>query len=223
MEVMKISPRTQAVMLLVSALLGVAAGILLDLIFLLRAGSYRVGGANKSRLYRHSFPLIGQIKERGRAYKYFTLPLAFAADLLLPLLWAAAQMCVFYAVDDGIFRLSGILASFLGTFAWRKTLGRPFRVFGEFLIFAVRVALEYLFYPMAVMLRIVTGTVKKSAKLFASFLRERRIKKYNVREWRRMNDFASDGFGIIGTQLPSRSEKNKKSQRIRSDHSVKTE
>lgn len=205
MEVMKISPRTQAVMLLASALLGMAAGIMLDLIFLLRAACRRGCELGKTAaLYRHSFPLIGAIGERRGVVRRCILPIAFLADLLLPPAWAAAQMCVFYAVDDGVFRLSGILASLFGAFAWRGTLGRPTRACGELLIFAVRVAVAYLFYPLCMILRWSRRMIEQCAARIAGCMRERGIKKYSAREWRRMQDMAADGFGLLDTRAPKK-------------------
>lgn len=209
MEVMKISPRTQALMLLASALLGVAAGVMFDIVFLLR-GTCRGGSEKTARYYRHSFPVIGQIKEHG-AVGRFLLPMAHIADFLLPPAWAAAQMCVFYAIDDGVFRLSGILASLIGAFLWRKMFGRPFRACCGFLIFAVRVALAYLFYPFVFTARSAIAAAGGSASRLAAFLRERRIKKYSAAEWQRMSDLADDGFGLLGgdKRAPTRRSGNR--------------
>lgn len=205
MDVMKISPRTQACMLLASALLGVAAGIILDLIFLLRAACRRGGEVGKTAaLYRRSFPLIGVIGERRGVARRCILPIAFLADLSLPLAWAAAQMCVFYAVDDGVFRLGGILASLFGALAWRKTLGRLTRACGELLIFAVRVAVAYLFYPLCRILRWSRRMIERCTALIARCVRERGIKKYSAREWRRMQNMAADGFGLLDTRQPKK-------------------
>lgn len=196
MEVMKISPRTQALMLLASALLGVAAGVMFDLVFLLR-GTCRGGNKKTARYYRHSFPLIGQIDEHGIG-GFLALPLSHFADILLPPAWAAAQMCVFYAIDDGIFRLGGIFAGLIGALVWRKTLGRPLRACGEFLIFALRVALAYIMFPFVFIVRSVLAALGGIARRLTFVLRERRIKKYSANEWRSRAELADNGFGLIG-------------------------
>lgn len=205
----------QAIMLLASALTGVAAGLVFDLIGVFYR-SLGVGG--RPPYYERMLPLIGTVGQRAGLGGRVANALLACADLLFPLAWAAAQLCVFFAVDDGIFRLSGLLAGGLGFLLWRKTLGVLFRACGGFIVYGARVAAAYICFPFVFSARAVGGMLRRAASAVIRARRERRIAAYDARERKRLLTLAGAGFdaaGAFGSPANDTKEGNVKNEQRR--------
>lgn len=192
---MEISPRAQALMLLASALAGVAAGAVFDLIGVFYR-SLGVGG--KPSYYARRLPLVGVIGQNDRFYTVVTNAVLFCADILFPLAWAAAQLCVFFVADDGIFRISGLLAGAVGFFVWRKTLGVLFRASGSFIVYILRVIAAYICFPAAFLRRAVLRVLRRTVSAALRACRERTVAKQDAAERERLLTLAGAGFDMAG-------------------------
>ena len=194
MEVMEISPAAQAEMLLVSAVVGAVAGVVFDLLRVFRTAA--VGGYERPAYYERALPLVGVLNEGVLRRRAAGVLLALA-DIIFPVAWAAAMLCVFFVADDGIFRLSGLIAGALGFMLWRKTLGRPFRACGNIIVYAIR-AVAYICFPAVFAMRLIFRGVKAAATALSRLLRERKIRKFDARERERLMRLAAEGFGAGG-------------------------
>lgn len=203
MEVMEISPRTQALMLLLSAAVGAAAGLVFDLITVF----YRsTGGGGTPRYYEKALSLIGVVGRTGRVHRAVMSVLLGAADVLFPVAWVIAEMCVFYAVDDGIFRLSGLLAGFSGFYIWRKTVGVPFRACGSFIVYVLRAAVSYICFPVVFAVRMTACGFGRAASAISRTVAERRIARYDVRARAGLLQLAGEGFAASDELAVNRSK-----------------
>ena len=195
MEVMEISPAAQAEMLLVSAVVGAVAGVVFDLLRVFRTAA--VDGYERPAYYERALPLVGVLNEGVLRRRAAGVLLALA-DIIFPVAWAAAMLCVFFVADDGIFRLSGLIAGALGFMLWRKTLGRPFRACGNIIVYAIRAAVAYICFPAVFAMRLIFRGVKAAATALSRLLRERKIRKFDARERERLMRLAAEGFGAGG-------------------------
>ena len=94
---MQISPRAQALMLAVSAAVGVAAGSIFDLIGVF----YRSLGVGRVPAYYDSvLPLVGAVGRRGKVGGVAASVVLWCVDMLFPVAWASAQLCVFCCLCD---------------------------------------------------------------------------------------------------------------------------
>ncbi len=193
MDVMQISPRAQALMLAVSAAVGVAAGSIFDLIGVF----YRSLGVGRvPAYYDRVLPLVGAVGRRGKVGGVAASVVLWCVDMLFPVAWASAQLCVFFATDDGVFRLSGLAAGALGFVLWRKTLGVPFRACGSFVVYVIRAAVAYICFPAVFAARGIYSGIGRVLRAVSHARSERRIKKYNARERVRIISLAGAGFGM---------------------------
>ena len=189
---MEISPRTQALMLLLSAAVGAAAGLVFDLITVF----YRsMGGGGTPQYYEKALPLIGVVGRTGRVHR-----------AVMSVLLGAADMCVFYAVDDGIFRLSGLLAGFSGFYIWRKTVGVPFRACGSFIVYVLRAAVSYICFPVVFAVRMTACGFGRAASAISRAVAERRIARYDVRARAGLLQLAGEGFAASDELAVNRSK-----------------
>lgn len=191
---MRISPQTQALMLLASALVGVAAGMVFDLLGVFASASAR--GNKRAGFYDTKLPLIGKLGKTSGVARVLAAVLLTLADILFPICWAAAVLCVFYAFDDGIFRIFGIICGFVGFFVWRRTLGVPFRALGEFIAYAFRAANAYICLPF----KLLAGCLKMALGYSFGVCRRafvvQRLKSCDRRERARVTTLADSGFGF---------------------------
>ncbi len=204
MEVMEISPRAQAQMLLMAAIVGVAAGMVFDLLGVFR--STLGGGGARPDYYDRALPLIGPLRD-GALRRVTSVFLLTAADILFPIAWAAAMLCVFFIADDGIFRISGILSGAAGFVLWRKTIGIPFRACGSFIVYILRAAAAYACFPAVFAARMLRRAVKKVSAVVARAAFERKIRRYDARERERLYRSAENGFDLMNNLGSSDSKK----------------
>ena len=186
---MQISPRAQALMLAVSAAVGVAAGSIFDLIGVF----YRSLGVGRVPVYYDRvLPLVGAVGRRGKVGGVAASVVLWCVDMLFPVAWASAQLCVFFATDDGIFRLSGLAAGALG-----------------FVVYVIRAAVAYICFPAVFAARGIYSGIGRVLRAVSHARSERRIKKYNARERVRIISLAGAGFSMAEAFGAPRSAMNK--------------
>ena len=179
MIVMEISQETLAYLYVCAFLLGIASGLLYDLLRITRVllgVHYSRRAVQRLRAVR--LPLLGCRKRRSESRALGLI--VFLEDFLFCLIVGASMIVLFYSVNRGKIRLPAFAAAGFGFLFYRATLGRLMTVFAEVIAFAVEAAVSYCLLFITYPIKCVLAFLQKRRTVIGLRLRadrERRTRR----------------------------------------------
>ncbi len=159
----EISTAVLGKMCLYAFILGVAFGILYDVIRITRIIlGVRYGFAQKSAefLYSRKYPLIGIYKPGNGQIKKTLLDITVFIGDVIYCIAVGSVFCIFmYYSNDGIFRWQALAFVLLGFFVYYKTFGALIMYFAEIIGIFLKILTKILLYTIAIPFKIMYNIV----------------------------------------------------------------